>query len=97
MRKNPHGKILKRKSKEQHLNTVPKSCSSSKDRTYGKPHYETLIILPLFFKWQNLATKLDNLQPYLIFFLLGVNFDKSTIELDFFFLISFMLAKFVEN
>ena len=50
MRKNPHGKILKGKSKEQHLNTVPKSCSSSKDRTYGKPHYETLIILPLFFK-----------------------------------------------
>ena len=84
MRKNPHGKILKGKSKEQHLNTVPKSCSSSKDRTYGKPHYETLIILPLFFKWQNLATKLDNLQPYSIFFLLGVNFDKSTIELDFF-------------
>ena len=50
MRKNPHGKILEGKSKEQHLNTVPKSCFSSKDRTYGKPRYETLIILPLFFK-----------------------------------------------
>ena len=97
MRKKPHDRILREEPKKQHLNTVPKSCSSSKDRTYGKPRYETLIILPLFFKWQNLATKLDNLQPYSIFFLLGVNFDKSTIELDFFFLISFMLAKFVEN
>ena len=27
MRKNSHGKILKRKPKEQHLSTIPKSCS----------------------------------------------------------------------
>ena len=27
MRKNPHDRILKEKSKEQHLSTVPKSCS----------------------------------------------------------------------
>ena len=27
MRKNPHYKILKEESKEQHLSTVPKSCS----------------------------------------------------------------------
>ena len=27
MRKNPHGRILKWELKEQHLNTVPKSCS----------------------------------------------------------------------
>ena len=26
MRKNPHGEILKGKLKEQHINTVPKSC-----------------------------------------------------------------------
>ena len=26
MRKNPHDKILKEKSKEQHLSTVPESC-----------------------------------------------------------------------
>ena len=26
MRKNLHGKILKMKFKEQHLNTIPKSC-----------------------------------------------------------------------
>ena len=30
MRKNPHGRILKGKSKEQHLSTVTKSCSHSK-------------------------------------------------------------------
>ena len=29
MRKNPHGKILKWELKEQHLSTVPKSCSYS--------------------------------------------------------------------
>ena len=27
MRKNPHDRILKGEPKEQHLNTVPKSCS----------------------------------------------------------------------
>jgi len=27
MKKNPHGRILKREPKEQHLSTVPKSCS----------------------------------------------------------------------
>ena len=27
MRKNPYGKILKMELKEQHLNTLPKSCS----------------------------------------------------------------------
>ena len=26
MRKNPHDKILRGKSKEQHLSTIPKSC-----------------------------------------------------------------------
>ena len=31
IRKNPHSKILKGKLKEQHLNTVPKSCSFYKD------------------------------------------------------------------
>ena len=29
MRKNPHGRILKGEPKEQHLITVPKSCSLS--------------------------------------------------------------------
>ena len=28
MRKNPHGRILKREPKEQHLSTVTKSCYS---------------------------------------------------------------------
>ena len=28
MRKKPHGKILKNEFKEQHLSTIPKSCSS---------------------------------------------------------------------
>ena len=36
------------------------------------------------------------LQPYSIFFLLEVNFDKSTIELHFL-RISFMLAKYLKN
>ena len=27
MKKNPHGRILKREPKQHHLNTVPKSCS----------------------------------------------------------------------
>ena len=30
MRKNPHGRILKGKPKEQHLSTIPKSCSKFK-------------------------------------------------------------------
>ena len=29
MSKNPHGRIFKRKSKKQHLSTVPKSCSNN--------------------------------------------------------------------
>ena len=41
MRKNPHGRILKVKLKEQHLNTVPKSCSLFRD--YGHL-FETLEI-----------------------------------------------------
>ena len=32
MRKNSHSKILKGKPKEQHLNTVPKSCSLKKKK-----------------------------------------------------------------
>ena len=32
MKKNPHAKILKMKSKEQQLSTVLKSCSSFKSR-----------------------------------------------------------------
>ena len=36
------------------------------------------------------------LQPYSIFFLLDVNFDKFTVGLDFL-LISSMLAKFLKN
>ena len=31
IRKNPHGRILKGKLKEQYLSTVPKSCSFYKD------------------------------------------------------------------
>ena len=30
MRKNPHNKIFKKKPKEQHLNTIPKSCNFRK-------------------------------------------------------------------
>ena len=37
MKKNSHSKILKGKPKEQHLNTVPKSCSLFKcnGRNFG--------------------------------------------------------------
>ena len=37
MRKKPHGRILRGEPKEQHLSSVPKSCSSS--------------IIPLFIKF----------------------------------------------
>ena len=34
MRKNSHDRILKRESKEQHLNTVPKSYPITKQKKY---------------------------------------------------------------
>ena len=35
MRKNPHSKILKRKSKEEYLSTVSKYCSKFNGRTWA--------------------------------------------------------------
>ena len=34
MRKNPHGKILKMKLKEQYISTVPKSCPNKYIQRY---------------------------------------------------------------
>ena len=36
MRKNPHGRILRGDFKEQHLNTVPKSCKNNTSGHLGQ-------------------------------------------------------------
>ena len=60
-RKNPHGRMLKRKSKEQYLSTVPKSCSLSLSLSiyiyiYIYTHiYKMFISRRMFITWLLLA------------------------------------------
>ena len=51
MRKNQPGRVLKGESKEQHLSTVPKSCSNLKHDFLGKK--------TRYFVWYRLVTEKD--------------------------------------
>ena len=44
MKKNPYGKILKRESKEQHLSTVPKSCSFYYKLHLGSRMHKVMVV-----------------------------------------------------
>ena len=47
MRKNPHGRILKREFKEQHLSTVPKPCSKNNYHEADVINFKSYLIYKL--------------------------------------------------